>query len=545
MLSRVSGVATRREAKTASRLMHKLVDRKLDALCVATVARFSTSFGEAPEHKTKASQLKQNVLSSLAKFKSSVKETMDQMKAFVNPTEATKASGASAATLAMAGITTQDFKAADAAFQAWTTQSQHTTRILGSATETGVAAAGDAVSTPISASPSTASLNAAPASAPVPPPTPVVSRTTDIHADLADAAGVSTPDAPYGISITTGEPYEPPGLITGSMVDLLTFFHDTFDLSWHGSVVALVIFVRLITLPFLRMSAVSAYAMTAAQPEIKRINDTIATTPEEQKAKVLNVMSVMQAYGASPGKMFMGVISSMPLFVVSFLAIRHVATNPVNTVSLKAESFLLWSDFSSIDSTYSLPVIAAATTLLALQVNSQFRPVNSNQNPASQKFSRLMFNFLRVLTVCSIPITAYFPMLLFFYWIPNSIIMMAWTVLTRTALGRKILFFPDVSKIQAARGVLPAPTGFFAQQLKNATPEQLAASMNSRPTPNASTSADTVYYEPPKTTSGKTNPSTENFHQEIRMFVKPMQRPGKQNQQKKNDDANDKKQAQA
>lgn len=280
-------------------------------------------------------------------------------------------------------------------------------------------------------------------SAPVPP-----ASSAPAVLDAANPIPTGTPVAdlsPADLAVLRAYPhpavdmsqYDPPSSYTAKLMDGLVALHDMVGLPWWGTIVVGCLMMRVLTLPFMRISAVNGAGMAAAQPEMQfhQARLQAASSPEEKQQISFHIMGVMAKYKASPVKMFVGVMATFPIFISMFLCLRALAANPYLYGELSQGGVWIWTNLAERDPTYLFPIISGLSGLGILEFNFAQQKAAAAAGGGPQRNEKVMGmvqNAFRVITVITIPLIAQFPVALFFYWIPNNVITFLWSVATRS-----------------------------------------------------------------------------------------------------------------
>lgn len=199
--------------------------------------------------------------------------------------------------------------------------------------------------------------------------------------------------------------------------------------------------------------------MAAIQEDIKSIRDEVVVAmrsgnralaekkQEEQKA-------IMTAAGVHPGRVLMGPLLQFPVFISFFVGIRRMTTsNP----ELLTGGTAWFTDLSTKDPTYILPIVAGATLLAMTELGGE----------SGNKMTPQMKMAMRGVVAISVPLTAWLPSALFCYWIPNNIFSVGLNAASRhPAMKRAMGLVVDpasipgttaAKKLERAQGTIRTP----------------------------------------------------------------------------------------
>lgn len=220
-------------------------------------------------------------------------------------------------------------------------------------------------------------------------------------------------------------------------IHLLLSVNEATGLPWWGTIAATTVLVRAVALP------ITIYTMKGAS-NVSKIQEPLKEKTEAYQAAVkagnrelaqqrrVELKKFREKHGATTLRLLIGPLVQAPLFLSFFVAIRRLAHNHPELATGGAYWF---SDLSSADPTYVLPVLASVTLLGMLEVGGE-----------SGKVSPGMKNVLRGMAVVFIPATCKLSSAIFMYWIPNNIIGATTSIILKRQRVRYLLGFKDVRK---------------------------------------------------------------------------------------------------
>ncbi|KAK1318029.1 Mitochondrial inner membrane protein OXA1 [Acorus calamus] len=137
------------------------------------------------------------------------------------------------------------------------------------------------------------------------------------------------------------------------------------------------------------------------RPELEALKQNMDVTmdPAIAQAQQQRVKELFKKHGVTPFTPLKGLLIQGPIFISFFLAISNMVQK---VPSFKSGGTLWFTDLTTPDSLYILPVLTASTFLLTVELNMQD---GMEGNLAAGK----MKNFSRILAVATVPFTMSFP----------------------------------------------------------------------------------------------------------------------------------------
>ena len=163
--------------------------------------------------------------------------------------------------------------------------------------------------------------------------------------------------------------YSPIGLVQW----FLDFLHVHAHLPWWAAIVATTVALRLVMLPIAGHLQANSVRLTNIHPETSKLmaktkeHDQAGNTLLAAQAKA-KLYALYQEHNCNPLKMMAMPILQVPIFISFFIAIRRMATLPVE--SMKSGGLLWFQDLTVADPYYVLPVLACASFLITMEVRS-------------------------------------------------------------------------------------------------------------------------------------------------------------------------------
>ena len=211
---------------------------------------------------------------------------------------------------------------------------------------------------------------------------------------------------------------------------LLSFVHDFSALPWWLSIVASTIIIRSAILPVTIMTMRNSAKMGALKDDIAEKRELVMEAVKTGNRPLATerqteMQNFLREAGVAPGKVLIGPLVQLPVFLSFFIGIRRVSqSNPEFTTGGTA----WFTDISVMDPTYTLPVLCGITLLGMTELGG---------DTGQQKLTPQMRNIMRGVAVLSIPMTYWFPTAVFCYWIPNNLFSILLGAVVRTKTAKK------------------------------------------------------------------------------------------------------------
>lgn len=241
--------------------------------------------------------------------------------------------------------------------------------------------------------------------------------------------------------------------------------HNASGLPWWQSIMLTTVIMRASTLPIMIMQIKNTYRLSQARPEIEHL---VAHMKEEQAKGNPNavseyqqqVMRVWAKYKANPLKSIATMFVQAPLFIGFFSALRAMAAAKVP--SLVDGGTLWFNDLSVADPTYGLPLLAAGSFLLTIELNAA-----DGMEGQTDKMRSRFKNIMRGVAVIIVPFTIDLPAAVFMYWTASNCVSLAQASLLKIPSVKSALGIPNLQKMASpgTAGVLPVASSTPAAPL--------------------------------------------------------------------------------
>lgn len=254
---------------------------------------------------------------------------------------------------------------------------------------------------------------------------------------------------------------------------LIETVHGSTGLPWWASIMVTTAGMRAASFPIMLMQIKNTYRLSQARPEVEAL---VAHMKEEQAKGNPNataeyqqrVAAVWARTGANPLKSVATLLVQAPLFVGFFSALRAMAAAKVPSLT---EGGTLWfTDLTVPDATYGLPLLAAATFLLTVEVGAA-----DGMEGQTAVMQKRMKNIMRFVSLAIIPFSGNLPASVFMYWTASNAFSLAQTLVLRIPGVKPALGIPTLKP--GGGGGAPAaaepgkPLATFSQKPRPAAAE--------------------------------------------------------------------------
>eukprot|EP00249_Psilotum_nudum_P016408 c25809_g1_i1 orf=472-2022(-) len=209
---------------------------------------------------------------------------------------------------------------------------------------------------------------------------------------------------------------------------LIENVHLQAALPWWAAIAFTTIAARLICVPVViyQMKAGARFALI--RPELEQIMNRIKESGYEQMTVLEGRKRTTELYRknqTSPFAPFIGALIQAPLFMCFFFAVRNMAQR---VESFKEGGALWFTDLSTPDSTYILPLLMALSLWITIELGAM---EGMEGNPTAVKAKQIF----RLMAAVSVPVSASFEKALFFYWLTSNL----WSLCQAYVLRRPVI----------------------------------------------------------------------------------------------------------
>ncbi|XP_039062525.1 mitochondrial inner membrane protein OXA1-like [Hibiscus syriacus] len=225
--------------------------------------------------------------------------------------------------------------------------------------------------------------------------------------------------------------------------------HSFTGLNWWAAIAVTTLLIRGATLPLLINQLKATSKMTLMRPRLEEIREQMASKggdPQAMAEGQYEMTKLFKEYGVTPFTPLKGLFIQGPIFVSFYIAITTMAEK---MPSFKSGGAYWFTDLTTPDSLYILPVLTALTFLITVECNMQ---EGMEGNPAAAT----MKNVSRVLALLTVPFTMSFPKAIFCYWITSNLFSLSYGLVLKAPGVKKALGIPEIPKQPAATAQRPS-----------------------------------------------------------------------------------------
>ncbi|CAL4912208.1 unnamed protein product [Urochloa decumbens] len=248
------------------------------------------------------------------------------------------------------------------------------------------------------------------------------------------AASVPVPPAPFAgeVAAAAAESFPP----VAALQHLLDAVHSFTGLNWWATIALTTLLIRLVTVPMLINQMKSTIKLNELKPDIEAINEEMqnSTDPRSMEIGKQKLGELFLKHGVTPFTPLKGLFIQGPIFMSFFFAISNMVEK---VASLKGGGAYWFTDLTTPDEFFILPVLTSLTFLATVELNMQDGMEGNPMAKTMKKFSRffgLMF----------VPFTIGFPKAIFFYWITSNLFSLVYGAVLRNPAVRCSLDLPPV-----------------------------------------------------------------------------------------------------
>ncbi|EPS65404.1 hypothetical protein M569_09370, partial [Genlisea aurea] len=227
---------------------------------------------------------------------------------------------------------------------------------------------------------------------------------------------------------------------------LIDYVHVTAGLDWWAAIAATTIFIRLIQLPVMIHQLKVTSKLTLLRPEMEKLQEEMQNSDLTTLERHAKVKALYNEHGVNPFTPLKGILISGPIFCSFFFAVRKMAEG---VPSFNGGGTLWFSDLTTPDSLYILPVLTALTFWITVELNSQ-EGMEGNPNASAVKWVS------RVFAVLTVPLTLTFPKAIFCYWVPTNLFSLAYGLVIKRPAVKKFLGVPIIAVAPPSANGKPA-----------------------------------------------------------------------------------------
>lgn len=260
---------------------------------------------------------------------------------------------------------------------------------------------------------------------------------------------------------------------TAFLQHVIDGIHMSTGLPWWLSIVATTVAIRVLVLPLMVHQMKSTARLTLVRPELEKLTNRIKESGYDSKVvdeNQIRMKALFIKHKTSPFSPILGAFIQAPIFMCFFFAIRNMAEK---MESFKEGGALWFTDLSTPDSLFILPVMSGAFFLLTVELGA-------TDGMQGQPMLGKMKMFLRGLSVLLVPMTASFPKALFCYWLTANVCSIVQGVVFKQPGVKEALGIPDVAHLAKPTELPVSPVVTFSQHPRSKGESRVAGSKRQR-----------------------------------------------------------------
>ncbi|KAM7525869.1 hypothetical protein LguiA_015771 [Lonicera macranthoides] len=280
-----------------------------------------------------------------------------------------------------------------------------------------------------------------------------MSDVADVLADEAVEAVASQAPAVSEVAVAAADSYFP----VAALQYLIDGVHSFAGLNWWASIAVTTILIRGITVPMMINQLKATSKLTLMRPRLEEIKQEMqdrGMSPTAVAEGQQRMSQIFKEYGVTPWTPLKGLLIQGPVFVSFFLAIENMVEK---VPSFQRGGAFWFTDLTTPDSFYILPVLTALTFWITVECNMQ---EGMEGNPAAGTMKKIS----RIFAVLAVPLTMGFPKAIFCYWITSNLFSLVYGLVIKTPGVKQFLGVPVIPVAPVTSP--PQPTSSFTEALK-------------------------------------------------------------------------------
>ncbi|KAE8877744.1 hypothetical protein PF005_g22033 [Phytophthora fragariae] len=263
-------------------------------------------------------------------------------------------------------------------------------------------------------------------------------------------------------AVTGSEPW----VIVQGVQSALEAVHTTTGLPWWATLMLSGVTVRAAIFPFYVFQIQAMQRLMQARPDFSKLYSaykyartfTPSSDPKGHLDAILlgrqGVKAVMKKYNTRPVQTVLGTIAYVPVFILMAYSARDMVRSG-NFAGFESGGLLFWKNLMETDSTFILPVLAAASTYGNLEVSIRKK----------SSFWTQVLQLGQYGSIFAVPFLANLPQGVFFYWLGASWSSMAQTIaMDNNNFRRRLGLKPRIAHTES-------PAAAAAEMLGKAPPD--------------------------------------------------------------------------
>ncbi|KAK8944973.1 Mitochondrial inner membrane protein OXA1-like [Platanthera zijinensis] len=219
---------------------------------------------------------------------------------------------------------------------------------------------------------------------------------TGVGSVIAAASSIPSP-FPGEVAAAAADSFLP----VAALQHLIDGVHSFTGLNWWASIALTTVLIRGATVPLLVNQLKATMKLNTMRPELEKLKEAINNNmnPDTLQENQKRMKDLFKKHGVTPFTPLKGALIQGPVFISFFAGISNMVEK---VPSFRGGGAYWFTDLTTPDTMYILPVLTATAFLVTIELNMQ---EGLEGNPTA----KTMKNFFRVLGLVTIPFTANFP----------------------------------------------------------------------------------------------------------------------------------------
>ncbi|WFD35055.1 hypothetical protein MCUN1_001903 [Malassezia cuniculi] len=264
---------------------------------------------------------------------------------------------------------------------------------------------------------------------------------------------------------------------SGILQHVLDATHYYTGLPWWATIIAVTCGIRFAIAPLLVNVQGNSIRLANIQPKMQEMMADMeyakATGNQQQmQAAALRVRKLLSDNNCSPFRSLLLPAVQMPIFLSFYFALDGLSK--AKLPSMTTEGAAWFTDLTTYDPYYVLPIASSVMTLLVLESGAETGTTGMNQTPQA----RMVKNVLRGVTVLAAWFVSEFPAALLLYWTTTNTFSFFQLLVLRTRFMKRWLKLPE--KIEHPVQPVGKQKSFMDGLRSGVTSQKLQQSSNQR-----------------------------------------------------------------
>ncbi|WWC73703.1 uncharacterized protein I206_107675 [Kwoniella pini CBS 10737] len=241
--------------------------------------------------------------------------------------------------------------------------------------------------------------------------------------------------------------------ISGWFTDAIVGLHTATGLPWWATIASITVAIRLALSPILISTQKHNVRLAAVNPQIQGLMERAKEAKDKKDIHAQALLGqamrqLMKDHNVNPMRALLLPALQLPIFLTFFNIVRGLAHLPLPQLK---EGGIGWvTDLTLADPYYILPLTSLLFTNLVFKYGAD--GMGAAQKSQSPERAAHIKNFIQMTTFASLPIVAYFPAAILFYWTFSTGFTLLQSIILRQQMVKNFLGIPTPP-------VVPPPPG--------------------------------------------------------------------------------------